>query len=150
MKLQVHAEGSRQYYDVGSEPGPNLFAIRHIGVCYLVRLVRPAPLLKPAFASSRESFWTEQAFAVTWPIMPQTTKRPPRRVRRIFFNQRRRIERQRERIASLERDGSPDLVIDQVRIFCEMEQMIGQMEVHHAAVPEEPYKSEERAIKWRD
>ena len=55
-----------------------------------------------------------------------------------YFDQRRRIERQPELIARRERDGSPDLVADAVRILGEMEQALAQMEVHHAAAQERP------------
>jgi hypothetical protein len=50
-----------------------------------------------------------------------------------ILDQRRRIERQRELIARLERDGSPDLVADAVRILGEMEQGLAAMEAHHTA-----------------
>jgi hypothetical protein len=55
-----------------------------------------------------------------------------------ILDQRRRIDRQRELIAGLERDGSPDLVADAVRILGEMEQALAQMEAHHAAAQEQP------------
>ena len=55
-----------------------------------------------------------------------------------ILDQRRCIERQRELIARLERDGSPDLVADAVRILGEMEQALAQMEAHHAAAQEQP------------
>ena len=55
-----------------------------------------------------------------------------------ILDQRRRIDRQRELIARLERDGSPDLVADAVRILGEMEQALAQMEAHHAAAQEQP------------
>ena len=45
---------------------------------------------------------------------------------------------QRELVARLERDGSPDLVADAVRILGEMEQALAQMEAHHAAAQEQP------------
>ena len=48
-----------------------------------------------------------------------------------ILDQRRRIDRQRELIAGLERNGSPDLVADAVRILGEMEQALAQMETHH-------------------
>jgi hypothetical protein len=54
-----------------------------------------------------------------------------------ILDQRRRIDRQRELIAGLERDGSPDLVADAVRILGEMEQALAQMEAHHAAAQEQ-------------
>ena len=54
-----------------------------------------------------------------------------------ILDQRRRIERQRELIARLERDGSPDFA-DAVRILGEMEQALAGMEVHHAAAQERP------------
>jgi hypothetical protein len=50
-----------------------------------------------------------------------------------IVDQRRRVERQRELIARLERDSSPDLVADAVRILGEMEQALARMEAHHAA-----------------
>ena len=53
-----------------------------------------------------------------------------------ILDQRRRIDRQRELIARLERDGSPDLVADAVRIFAEMEQACGRMEAEYAAAQE--------------
>ena len=53
-------------------------------------------------------------------------------------DQRRRIELQRELIARLERDCSPDLLADAVRILGEMEQAHAQMEAHHAAAQEQP------------
>ena len=53
-----------------------------------------------------------------------------------ILDQRRRIERQRELIARLERDGSPDA--DAVRILGEMEQALARMEAHHAAAQERP------------
>jgi len=55
-----------------------------------------------------------------------------------ILDQRRRIDRQRELIAGLERDGSPDLVADAVRILGEMEQALAQIEAHHAAAQEQP------------
>ena len=55
-----------------------------------------------------------------------------------ILDQRRRIERQRELIARLECDGSPDLVADAVRILGEMEQALARMEAHHAAAQEQP------------
>ena len=55
-----------------------------------------------------------------------------------ILGQRRRIDRQRELIAGLERDGSPDLVADAVRILGEMQQALAQMEAHHAAAQEQP------------
>ena len=55
-----------------------------------------------------------------------------------ILDQRRRIERQRELIARLERDGSPDLVADAVRILGEMEQALARMEAHLAAAQERP------------
>jgi hypothetical protein len=64
---------------------------------------------------------------------PANTQTPVQIGKANICSQRGRIERQRELIARLERDGSPDLVTDQVRILGEMEQMLGQMEVHHAA-----------------
>jgi hypothetical protein len=42
---------------------------------------------------------------------------------------------QRELVARLERDGSPDLV---VRILGEMEQAFARMEAYHAAAQEQP------------
>ena len=55
-----------------------------------------------------------------------------------ILDQRRRIERQRELIARLECDGSPDLVADAVRILGQMEQALAQMEVHHATARDRP------------
>ena len=55
-----------------------------------------------------------------------------------ILDQRRRIERQRELIARLEHDGSPDLVADAVRILGEMEQALAGMEAHHSAAQEQP------------
>ena len=55
-----------------------------------------------------------------------------------ILDQRRRIDRQRELIAGLERNGSPDLVADAVRILGEMEEALAQMEAHHAAAQEQP------------
>jgi hypothetical protein len=55
-----------------------------------------------------------------------------------ILDQRRRIECQRELIARLERDGSPDLITDAVRILGEMEQALAAMEAHHAAAQERP------------
>jgi hypothetical protein len=55
-----------------------------------------------------------------------------------IVDQRRRVERQRELIARLERDSSPDLVADAVRILGEMEQALARMEAHHAAAQEQP------------
>jgi hypothetical protein len=55
-----------------------------------------------------------------------------------IVDQRRRIERQRELIARIESDGSPDLVADAVRILGEMEQALAQMEAHHAAAQGQP------------
>jgi hypothetical protein len=54
-----------------------------------------------------------------------------------ILDQRRRIDRQRELIARLERDGSPDLVAEAVRVLGEMEQALAQMEAHHAAAQEQ-------------
>jgi hypothetical protein len=53
-----------------------------------------------------------------------------------ILDQRRRIDRPRELIAGLERDGSPDLVA--VRILGEMEEALAQMEAHHDAAQEQP------------
>ena len=50
-----------------------------------------------------------------------------------ILDQRLRIERQRELIARLERDGSPDLVANAVRLLAEMEQACGRMEAEYAA-----------------
>jgi hypothetical protein len=55
-----------------------------------------------------------------------------------ILNQRRRFERQRELIARIESDGSPDLIADAVRILGEMEQGLAQMEAHHAAAQGQP------------
>jgi hypothetical protein len=55
-----------------------------------------------------------------------------------ILDQRRRIDRQRELIARLERDGSPDVVADAIRILAKMEQALAQMEAHHAAAQEQP------------
>jgi hypothetical protein len=41
-------------------------------------------------------------------------------------------------VARLERDGSPDLVADAVRILGEMEQAFARMEAYHAAAQEQP------------
>ena len=53
--------------------------------------------------------------------------------KRHILDQRLRIERQRELIARLERDGSPDLVANAVRLLAEMEQACGRMEAEYAA-----------------
>jgi hypothetical protein len=55
-----------------------------------------------------------------------------------ILDQRRRIDRQRELIAGLERDGSPDLVAEAVRILGEMEQALARMEAHYAAAQGRP------------
>src|ERR1700739_530671 len=47
-----------------------------------------------------------------------------------ILDQRRRIECQRELIARLEHDGSPDLVADAVRILGEMEHALAGREAH--------------------
>jgi hypothetical protein len=59
-----------------------------------------------------------------------------------ILDQRRRIERQRELIARLERDGSPDLVAAAVRILGQMKQALALMEVQHAAGQEQPSEVE--------
>ena len=68
---------------------------------------------------------------MTCPTLAQRSKRRS-------VDQRRRIERQRELVARLERDGSPDLVADAVRILGEMEQAFARMEAYHAAEQEQP------------
>jgi hypothetical protein len=49
-----------------------------------------------------------------------------------ILDQSLRIERHRALIASLERDGSPD-VADAVRVLGQMEQALALMQAHHAA-----------------
>jgi hypothetical protein len=53
-----------------------------------------------------------------------------------ILDQRLRIVRQRELIARLERDGSPDLVANAVRLLAEMVQACGRMEAEYAAAQE--------------
>jgi hypothetical protein len=85
-----------------------------------------------------ENFWIEQAlYDMSNPGAEAQTAVEIGKTN--ILDQRRRIERQRELIARLERDGSPDLVADAVRILGEMEQALAQMEAHHAAA--------ERAIR---
>jgi hypothetical protein len=55
-----------------------------------------------------------------------------------IIDQRLRIERQRALIARLERDGSPDLVADAVRVPGQIEQALALMEGHHAAAQGRP------------
>jgi hypothetical protein len=54
-----------------------------------------------------------------------------------ILDQRLRIERQQALIASLERDGSPD-VTDAVRVLGQMEQALALMEAHHPAAQDRP------------
>jgi hypothetical protein len=53
-----------------------------------------------------------------------------------ILDQRLRIERQRELIVRLERDGSPDLVANAIRLLAEMEQACGRIEREYAAAQE--------------
>jgi hypothetical protein len=57
-----------------------------------------------------------------------------------ILNQRRRIEGQRDLIARFERDRTPDLVADPVRVLGQMEQALTQMEAHHSAAQEQAPK----------
>jgi hypothetical protein len=61
------------------------------------------------------------------------TQRPVEIGRANILDQRRRIEGQQDLIARLERDGSPDLVAEPIRILGQMEQALTQMEAHHTA-----------------
>jgi hypothetical protein len=70
--------------------------------------------------------------------------------RKNILDQRLRIERQQALIARLERDGSPDLVADAVRVLGQMEQALALMEGHHAAAqgrPAEASADEHRLAK---
>jgi hypothetical protein len=58
-----------------------------------------------------------------------------------ILDQRRRIEDQRDLIARLEREGSPNLVADPVRILGEMEQAHAEMRAYHAAAQEQAPKA---------
>jgi hypothetical protein len=60
------------------------------------------------------------------------TQTPVEIGRANILDQRRRVERQRDLIAKLERDGSHDFVADPVRILGQMQQALTQMEAHHA------------------
>jgi len=54
-----------------------------------------------------------------------------------ILNQRRRIEGQRDLIARFERDRTPDLVADPVRVLGQMEQALTQIEAHHSAAQDQ-------------
>jgi hypothetical protein len=66
------------------------------------------------------------------------TQTPVEIGRANILDQRRRVERQRDLIAKLERDGSHDLVAEPVRILGEMEQTLVQMGSYHDATKEQP------------
>ena len=72
--------------------------------------------------------------------LPQRPRRRSRSARRIFSTNTDVLSVSGELIARRERDGSPDLVADAVRILGEMEQALAQMEAHHAAAQEQPPK----------
>jgi hypothetical protein len=52
-----------------------------------------------------------------------------------ILDQQLRIDRQRELMAKLERDGSPDVLAQKRRQLVEMEQMLVQMEAAYAGAP---------------
>ena len=73
--------------------------------------------------------------------------------KRHILDQRLRIERQRELIERLERDGSPDLVANAVRLLAEMEQACGrryaagQERLSEATVDEAPPRTPKKSTR---
>jgi hypothetical protein len=101
--------------------------------------VAPAPAAWrwPALASSTRTFGLNRRLYDM--LNPAAEAQTPVEIGKTnILDRRRRIDRQRELIARLERDGSPDVVADAIRILAEMEQALAQMEAHHAAAQEQP------------